>query len=78
METTHAKYVILCLSGCISNAPHSQGMITVTLFGRRLSGGRKEGAQGRKEGAQGRKGSVNPLALHRRGTIFSPSVDVIL
>ena len=73
MEKTHAKNVILCLSGCISNAPHSQGMITVTLFGRRLSGGRKEGAQGRK-------GSVRTqgVALHRRGTIFSPSVDVIL
>ena len=27
---------------------------------------------GRKEGPQGRNGSVNPLALRRRGTIIKP------
>ena len=42
----------------------------VNIFGRRTSGPRG----GRKEGPQGRKGSVNPLALHRRGTITKPSV----
>ena len=60
------------VSGPITAGAAASPPRKVTVFGRHTSGP----TVGRKEGPQERNGSVDPLALSRRGTITKPLREV--